>query len=308
MDFNLIIQAKQGLQKSQEQRHLQSSQLYEKGKQLVREALSPSINKHKLKQTVDCFSKGIQSNYKNASNYWGMGYLFLSLNQPLKSIPYIRSGLEIEPLSSLGQALMRQAQSGLIPVGKKSKFIAPEKDDDFEQLYEDTANALMRLLKELLAEPFCTAPPTLEPEILVKIKSKHDEYLARQTKLAKDIQVLDQEIDISDLEIHVATIQRKLKQLENSYSLQALFLEINSQIQNEMEAVNHLIEKVEGILSLNKTLSEDNEIQILMDRCDFIADRLDDLGSKNIEITILEQSYMKYVSRLELLQDLLEEN
>ena len=85
-DFATLTQARQGLQKSDQLRHQQSAELYTQGRQLIREAFLPPVNKAKLKQATDCFAKGIQANYKNPANYFGMGFLFLLITQPLPSM------------------------------------------------------------------------------------------------------------------------------------------------------------------------------------------------------------------------------
>lgn len=311
LDFSAINQAQQGLQKKDEARHQKSKQLYEQGRQWVREALLQPINKTKFKQAVDCFSNGIQSNYKNPDNYWGLGFLFLALNQPLKSLPYLKSGLELAPQSRLGKALLQQAQTGLVSVGpKKHLEMKPAESEpyfiDFDQLHDETANSILALLKKLLSTP--QAVFSLEHHFFAVLKTQYEADLIQQQALAHDVEILDAEIDVSNLQIHIATIQRKLKHMHYFIACQSDFLDLHAQIQTALSLVEQQIELISGIYTPTAIASWDNSLHQMLDECDRIADRLDDLSEKKVDISLLEQSYTHYVARLATLQDLFEEH
>ena len=311
LDFAALSQARQGLQKNQNQRHEQSKQLYQQGRDFIRDAFIPPINKTKFKQAVDCFSKGIQCNFKNADNYWGMGFLFLSLNQPLKSIPYLKSGLEIETQSRLGQALLQQAQSGLVSVGQKNNIEKQTHSSDpylidFDQLYEETATSILGLLKQLLS----TMPMDLSLDSKNRgfLDAQYQAYQTQFETFTHELQILDAEIDVSDLALQMASVQRKLKQMKDFMALQSLFLNIHDQIENEVSVLNQQIELIGGILNPSALKGWDESLQAMLDQCDLIADRLDDLSARNVDISLLEQAYTKYVARLSYFQELLEDH
>jgi chorismate-pyruvate lyase len=51
----------------------------------------------------------------------------------------------------------------------------------------------------------------------------------------------------------------------------------------------------------------EENLQVLLDHCDSVADRLDELESKKINIHPLQTPYQHYAEQLERFQDVLEE-
>ena len=315
LDFATLNQAKQGLAKSDQQRHQQSAELYAQGRQLIRESLGEMIHKAKLKQATDCFSKGIQLHYKNPDNYLGMGFLFLLLNQPREALPYLKTALELKPDSELGQELLRQAQRIATPNSSPPLPSAPppvpgtgipQNSRDYDDLYDATEAALMLALKTVMSDPILGWQPAPEISQLQQIESQLALYQGQVAHFNQQLQILDEEIEVSDLRRNLGMIDRALQRLVTQASLFGQFVTLAQDIQQHQEQALALTEAAHAQAEPAQIAALEMQAQALLDHCDHVADQLDALDGKAIDIGPLQPLYQGYVNQLEALQDALE--
>lgn len=316
LDFATLNQAKQGLAKSDQQRHQQSAELYTQGRQLIRESLGDVVNKAKLKQATDCFSKGIQYNYKNPDNYLGMGFLFLLLNQPREALPYLKTALALKPDSELGQELLRQAQRVATPgsasltpsPSSPAPVIAnPEHARDYDDLYDATEAALRLALKTVMSDPILGLQPAPDATQLQHIHSQLALYQGQIAHFTHQLQILDEEIEVSDLRRTLGMIDRAVQRLVTKAALFEQFVTLAQDVQQHQEQALALTETAHTTTEPSLIAHLETQLQTLLDHCDHMADQLDAFDGKAIDIGTLQPIYQAYVSQLENLQDALEE-
>jgi tetratricopeptide (TPR) repeat protein len=314
-DFATLTQAKQGLQKSDQLRHQQSVELYTQGRQLIREAFLPPVNKAKLKQATDCFAKGIQANYKNPANYFGMGFLFLLITQPLQALPYLKAGLELEPGSELGKELLQQAQSGVAQpkttpqalVQHIPQFDKPASEMDFDDLYDSTEAAIMLFLKQMMTDEVLGLTPSPNPKQLEVVQTKLNRFQEKTHEFNHRLQILDQEMEVSDLRQQLGTIDKALQRILSLSQLFEQFIEIHQDIQKHADLTDEIMAESQVTDDPQDIEVLEENLQVLLDHCDSVADRLDELESKKINIHPLQTPYQHYAEQLERFQDVLEE-
>lgn len=317
LDFATLTQARQGLQKSDSLRHQQSAEMYTQGRQLIRDSLRQPVDKAKLKQATDCFTKGIQANYKNPSNYFGMGFLFLLINQHHQALPYINSGLDLEPKSELGKELLRQARVVTQPT-QAPKVPAPQlpqvtqveqatEEMDFDDLYDNTESALMLFLRQLMADEVMFLSPSPNPKQLDLLHAKLKIFQDKMQEFNQRLQILDQEIEVSGLKQHLGKIDKAVQRISTLMRLCEQFLDIHQDIQKHTDLTVTIITEAQTTEDPNDIAVLEENLQVLLDHCDCIADRLDELDAKKINISPLQSPYQQYAEQLERFQDVLEE-
>ena len=314
-DFATLTQARQGLQKSDQLRHQQSAELYTQGRQLVREAMTKPMDKDKLKVATDCFAKGIQANYKNPANYLGMGFLFLLIGQSRQAIPYIRSGLDLEPGSELGKELLLQAQQDRFPkTDQKSdqlklpQLLKPSAEIDFDEFYDSTQAAVKLFLRLIMMDEVLGYSPSPDLLQLDLISSKLNQFQEKAQEFNQQLQILDQEMEISDLRQQLIIIEKAIQRINSLKQLFEQFIEIDQDIKKHIDITHDVISQSQTTENENDLEALEENLQVLLDHCDSVADRLDDLEAKNIDINSLHSTYKDYVELLEHYQDVLEEN
>lgn len=318
LDFASLTQARQGLQATESNRHQASQALYVQGRQLIREALNSPVDKAKLKQATDCFTKGIQANYKHAANYLGMGFLFLLIGQPRQALPYIKSGLDLEPASELGKELLEQAQNGLLPktVPKSAPNLAlaslPQleqspADIDYDDLYDSTEAAIMLFLKQIMTDEVLGLVPAPNPKQLHLLQAKLSLFQDKTQEFNQHLQILDQEMEVSDLRLHLSTIDKALQRIIALSQVFEQFLEIHQDIQKHSSLTDEIMAESQATEDPQDIEVLEENLQTLLDHCDSVADRLDELDAKQVNISPLQTPYQHYAEQLERFQDVLEE-
>ncbi|PIQ23932.1 hypothetical protein COW64_21650 [bacterium (Candidatus Blackallbacteria) CG18_big_fil_WC_8_21_14_2_50_49_26] len=314
LDFATLTQAKQGLQKSDQLRHQQSEDLYTQGRQLIREAMKQPVNKAKLRQATDCFVKGIQTNYKNPANYFGMGFLFLLINQPLQALPYLKAGLELEPRSGLGNELLEQAQKVVQPKmapktqeSQLPQLETPSAEIDFDDLYDSTEAAIMLFLRQIMTDEVLGLEPTPDTQQFEMLQSKLKRFQDKTHEFNQRLQILDQEMEVSDLRQQLSTLDKALQRIISLSQLFEQFIEIHQDIQKHTDLTNEIMAESQATDDPNDIEVLEENLQVLLDHCDSVADRLDELDAKRINISPLQSPYQRYTEQLERFQDVLEE-
>jgi hypothetical protein len=314
LDFATLTQARQGLQKSDSLRHQQSAELYAQGRQLIREAIKQAVDKTKLKQATDCFAKGIQANYKNPSNYFGMGFLFLLIAQPRQALPYLKAGLDLEPGSKLGNELLQQAQKGVQPktaqkpnIPQLSQLDKPSDEIDFDDLYDSTEAAIMLFLKQILTDEVLGFAPSPNPKQLALLQSKLKLFQEKTQEFSQRLQILDQEMEVTDLRQQLSAIDKALQRMLTMRQLFEQFIEIHQDIQKHTDLTDEIMAESQATDDPNDIEVLEENLQVLLDHCDSVADRLDELDAKKVNIHPLQAPYQHYAEQLERFQDVLEE-
>jgi len=313
LDFATLTQARQGLQKSDSLRHQQSAELYAQGRQLIREAIKQAVDKTKLKQATDCFAKGIQANYKNPANYFGMGFLFLLIAQPRQALPYLKAGLDLEPGSELGKELLQQAQKGQPKTAQKplepqsAQFAKPAAEMDFDDLYDSTEAAIMLFLKQIMTDEVLGFAPSPNPKQLALLQSKLKLFQEKTQEFSQRLHILDQEMEVTDLRKQLSAIDKALQRIISLSQLFEQFIEIHQDIQKHTDITDEIMAESQATDDPNDIEVLEENLQVLLDHCDSVADRLDEMDAKKINIHPLQTPYQHYAEQLERFQDVLEE-
>ncbi|MGE3725590.1 MAG: hypothetical protein AB7I41_08575 [Candidatus Sericytochromatia bacterium] len=314
LDFASLTQARQGLNASETIRHQESQTCYEQGRQCVREGIRPPVNKAKLKEASQHFAKGMALNYKNAANYFGMGFLFLLIAEPKQALPVIKAGLEHAPDSVLGQVLFEQAQNTLLPkaAAPVERPLLPQiesasEDLDFDELYDQTEAALLLFMKLILSDEVLGLKPTPNGKQLRALQAKLTDFEAKTCAFEDRLKIIDQEIEVQDLQVHLGQIHKVLTRLKTLSTQFEAFLDIQAEIDKHRELTEQIMSETESTADPADIPVLEENLQTLLDHCDGIADRLDELETQRVDISPLNPPYTHYAEQLERFQDLLEE-
>ncbi|PKL80664.1 MAG: hypothetical protein CVV27_00040 [Candidatus Melainabacteria bacterium HGW-Melainabacteria-1] len=316
LNFATLNQARQGLQASEQKHHQQSAELYLQGRALTREGLQDPIDKAKLTEASGCYARGIQLDYRNPTNYLGMAFLFLLLDQPAEALPFIKSALEIEPASELGQEMMQQAQEDLSKlVGKKSSVAVPvthaplpsEGPIDYDAIYDRTEASIMLFLKEILTDEVLGYQPIPDPKRLKHLRQKHEVFQTRTLALHEQLEILDREMESGELRQHLSKVEQALKRLGSLEQLFEQFIELHADILKHSDLTQDVMTESQSTEDPEDIPVLEENLNVLLDHCDSVADRLEALENQRHDIAPLQSPYQSYSEQLEQFQDILEE-
>jgi hypothetical protein len=120
------------------------------------------------------------------------------------------------------------------------------------------------------------------------------------------IQTLEKEFDVMDLRHKIRPLNVLWKRHKQSLDLACAYASILGEIETELKRVNALIQKVQdpGLMS---ELEREQELEAILDQCDRMADKLDDLNKQGQDIQKLEIPYNQWIEKVTDLQGLLDE-
>lgn len=306
IDFAAISQARQGLKARQDNRQSDSAALYEQGRALVAEAQA-DFDKQLLKQAADCFARGIQSYYGNPSNYLGMAYLFLLLGQAAKASPYLKSALELDPSSELGQQLLLQAQRAQTPEAARRPQGAHSGHMpgavDVDEIYDQIEAAVQTFIRQLRNRPFWQMPPVIDAESYRALRREYESIEAQKRSFFERISTLEREIETAGLAQALNQVHPALQVLSGLLRASEKFMEIQRESRAHASTVLALLTRLQKGGQIAP-----EQVEALLDHCDGLADKLDALEAEGLEISVLKPEYRQFLRKLEALQDALEEN
>lgn len=318
LDFASLNQARQGLQQSGEQRHQQAAALYEQGRLHIREALVQPLDRDRLRQAAGCFGKGMQLHSRNPANFIGMAFLLLLTGQAPQAIPYIRTALELEPESQLARELLEQAQRPPRRPGRKhdvqplsqpvSQSVPAFDKIDYDALYDATQTEIQILIRQISAQELLTQKPTPDPAKLVQLQDLRADLKLRHADFLELAETIETELDVNLLRQQLGALEAVLRRLEGQIRLFRRFIAILQDIAKHISLTNTVIQAAQNARDPADLPGFEKTLQDLLDHCDQIADQLDELEARHIDIALLYRPYKAYLERIEEYQDALEES
>jgi predicted RNase H-like nuclease (RuvC/YqgF family) len=255
-------------------------------------------NRELLKKAADAFSLAIQYDRSNPAPYLGLAYLFILVKDTVNAAPYLAEARRLSP-----------EHPDLMTLDKLLKPTSKTQDSAFENAQTDVRyESLERVIRQTLLQYLQNQPqPSIEPQLFLNLQAQHAGLQQTFEQLQEQIQEIQAEIDTFELERQINPLQKQLKAFESALLVSQAYLRLRSEILKNLERIEALHQKIayESQLSAIRQLEE--EIEILLDRCDGIADQLDGYHEKGYDISAVEKYYNDLCQKLEFLQDKVEE-
>lgn len=299
--FNLIDK-----KNPREKRHKQAEELFQKGVELLtRSRANQFKDKGQVKQACECFLKSIQYNRRDTRPHLFLAYTMMVFQDNQEALVYVKNALAIEPENSdaiaLRDLIVAQAKASMKKETEtviSSQLNLPEKGSeiDYDILYDQTEALIIEKVKELM----CTQERdqlAIKPEKLSHLKKKFLSLRELYMHVFMQIDIIDQEIDTTELRATVKPLSTLFKRCEKVYLQSRKLFEIDQMIRSEIAIVEHYL------LALRQKPISSETLESRLDRCDAIADQLDDLEAKGIPIKMLESGYEMLLKKLTTLQD-----
>lgn len=263
-------------------------------------------DKAPLKQAMRLFIQAARQRRTYVEPYIGLAYLSLLIDQKEVAQKYLQTALKIEPQNEDALRLQNYITEGP-EESPTDSFSLPEleKPLDHDQLYDQLEKTLFHWIRELMK----LEPPvaTLKPEDLETLQARTDELESRVLSFERQIGSLDKEFDTSEL-------RRRMRPLEVMLQRGQRALEVSEQMQLIQKQVQGLAETVKAINARLQNPTADllarleNEMESVMDSCDWVADRLEQLDGQGHDISQLEHNYNILAAMIDQIRDVMDEH
>ncbi|MBT9544324.1 MAG: hypothetical protein IV090_02955 [Candidatus Sericytochromatia bacterium] len=249
-----------------------------------------------LKKAADAFAISVQYNRKNPQPLIGLAYLFLLVKDAKSAAPYLAQAAQLAPdhpdLVALNQWLL----------GKTPERPADlESDLHFEQVERLISQSVQQYLQ---LHPL----PSIEPQVFLRLQQQQWALRELCERLHSQITGLQTENESFGLDYQLAPLWEKLKTFEVAVQVSQDYLRLIKGIQTDISAIEDLSQTLQ--LRSEQALLDalEQKLELFLDRCDAIADQLDDYDRQGFEIAGVEKYYQSLCQKIELLQESVEDN
>lgn len=288
-------------------RHSEADLLCKQAYYLIAEAEAGDFaEKALLKQALQLFTQAARQQRRYPEPYIGLAYLAILLEQRVQAQRYLQTVLSLAPQhADAAQLLHYLSHPPETPSAWPSPAASalPQTPADLDQLHEQLEHQLYAFVRQLMQQP----PPEagFENATVAELRTQSE-------SLAAQIQVFEQQLVLLEGEFDTADLRRRLRPAEAIYrryqaalTSSELQMTIHGEIIQLIETVRHLWPEFTAPHAAPRSTLE-SQLEKLMDRCDWLADRLDELGAEQA-LETLEYRYHALVNMLEELREKLDE-
>lgn len=304
-----------------EQRQQKSFDHCRKGFECLMQAEQQGFrNKQLLQQACDAFAEAIANDRLAPEAYFGMGYLLYLLKDYTRAMPYLTEAIRLAPEQPDARELLEmihqenKAPKSQAPVIRPAPVEVPPEPDtgaddqlDYDRLYDKVEAHILSEVSKVAAGVLRPPVPSLDLEEIEKFNRLMHKHQGILKDIHAQLHILEEEIDISDL-------RGRLKPLEIAVKRYQQVLQVSHEMREIQQGIQGLMERLPG---LNQQLYDarnhedlgilERLIEVLMDMCDQMADRLDEFEKKKYPVQPLIQSYETFVSEVGNLHDQFDE-
>jgi chromosome segregation ATPase len=270
-------------------------------------------NPAELKKAFRDLVKAIQYNRRNSAAYMGCAYLQVMAKNEAMARKYLQELLKIEPEHAAAQDLLQfitkqgKAPAKLPTLAAQSPLqLKPEppKEQDLDALYDQVEAHLMGLQKQLLGLS-ALLKPSLKPEATEALRQEQQHLQALLKGLNRQIEMIDQEIETTELRQQIRPFETLLKRAESVLTIAHEMAELQTRMESAEERLKHLSDRLKGKeMGLS---SAEAELESIMDLCDACADEIDSLENAKHDVSELVPLYENLINQLESSRDLIED-
>lgn len=295
----------QQIQQRHAQRGDQFAHLYLTAVNLL-EQYSKSNAQETLKLAMKKVLEAMDAKPNRPEPYLFLAYIFHCSDQQPKALKYLHVAEELG--ANLPQIeLIRE----MILTASTAPNLLPDESQKVTDVHSEL-DILHDKVSALIDAQTRQAPPkalvpTLDPRLFLELQNQHQSLLNFVTDMNSQIDILDQEIDVSDLHLKLKPFEVQLQGLDNSLKVSKEMLHLKQVVARMNNQLTDLRRKlVPGISSTNLAELED-QLEHFLDDCDHLADALDSYSDKGYQIGPVEADYELLVLRVESVQESFDE-
>lgn len=294
-------------QSLQNERQRRFDRLYRMGAEYLRRARKEQFqNRALVKRAAICFGQAIENNRRDPRPLVKLAYISLVFRDAKLATRHLNEALRLEP----GNAEAKKLQAHLEKQSTQALRNLKQKDQGLtlksvrrlqestpvqgENLYLQTQQLIQAQIRESF-ELMQGIRPTLVGINLNKYEQIYQQLEANYDTISRQLDQLEAEgIQIEPLERELQKLEINLNQLEDTCKLSRQMMTLKKIAQSETERVQDWNLQLETNPTVELKASLDAQFDAVMERCDALADELDELEGSGFDI----QPLMKYYQQL----------
>lgn len=253
-----------------------------------------------LKKAADAFGISVQYNRKNPQPLMGLAYLFLLVKDPRSAAPYLAQAAQLAPdhpdLIVLNHWLLGKSPDQ--PAESASDLQSDQHYEEIERLISASVQQYLQL------HPL----PSIEPQLYLRLQEQQVALRQRCESLHAQLNAVQTNNESFGLEYQLKPLWEKLKAFEVAVQISREYVSLVKSIQTDISVVEDFNLRLQ-LRAEEALLNElEQKLESWLDRCDAIADQLDDYDRQGFEISQVEKYYQSLCQKIEYLQESVEDN
>lgn len=240
---------------------------------------------------------------KNAEANAYFAYLLHLFQEPQKAYFYAQMACQLEPEVDEYLDLREAIESELDPRVSTEEQHSDVFLEEIELAYEEVEAYLHEWVHRIMQEKPLVA--TLVLPALEQLKQRAAQHQRALKTFKLQLNQLETEHDVQGLYHKLRPLEVRERQYQQVISISQVFYDLHSDIVRSGTSTAKLLHSLK-----NRQLAlkdAEDKMEIVLDDCDRIADRLDDLDGKGNDISPVEPDYQELVASIAILQDYLED-
>lgn len=219
------------------------------------------------------------------------------LKKALHFDPRLQPALELLLYIEEPQTILSRAREEIAEL----EFSQRKRDEtDFDHLHESVQLLIDTSIVQLTLNQHPI--PALTDVELAELTHRHDQLNSLLERIRRQLAQLEREIDTSDLHARLTPLEALIRRYQQAIGLSGRFRDLLAEI-------NRLRLRARLLMQHFKMLKE-SDLAIfytILDGCEALADRLDELNGLGVDIQPVESVYLDLISYVGQLQDLFDE-
>lgn len=271
-------------------------------------------NRELLAEAADSFLAAIQHHRQNTEAYVGMAYLLWVLGDEARAYAYLEEGLRTQPShpdvhrliqTMSGQSVTEARRAGAserplpsLPAtgsGLAAPNASAGERSGLEQRIQRIQTRIAQTIQQVNAEDTRLIRPTINVHEIERLQEARTAWETLYYEILSEIDTLDTFHLRVMLTCELTPLQDRILDYQSVQECSAELLGLDDQIQ----AVHGDVRQTYGDFLAQKPGMYDALLESYYDRCDELADALDELERKNIPVRVLDSHYQQLVDRVE---------
>ena len=324
MDLNQLTDIQQKKAKQGQERALVSSAACDAGFQCLASAFKAENSvrsRQLLMQAYDSFQNALELQRTNPEPYVGLSYLLTTMEQYDNALVYLEEAGRLCPTYPNIQVMRQSIETAkqkkdkqrrtltstaktprLEPPAPKFKPIVPA-GLDYDSLYDQTENQIGQRVHQIMRENRLPLSPTINSKELELILGQRKQWLKWQQEIRNTLNTLDQEIDISPLQLQLKPFEMMLRRYTQFIEASQRLIDLKQRIRDESALVLSQIREGQGVADPSDVAILRENLESILDQCDKIADQMDAVEAMGFDNSVLMADYDKLIRYVEALQE-----
>lgn len=262
-----------------------------------------------LVEACECFMEAMRLNHHAPEPCIGMAYLLLLLGEYHQAFGYVTEALSLEPENEDAHVLSKEIQRALAAQYEFVEEDPEESEDapDFDLLYDQ----LQAQIKNEVHHASTLPPNWLDISgqrfQIEKTERRYIELRQGQEDILDQCTQLEAEIDCSALRQMMRPLDIILNRCKTSLTQSWQLVQLDEMMKAHIEWLNKTLKQFNLRQELMPTDFSQKRFEYLLEDCDALADQLDELEQRQIEISALVSQYEILADGIAQLQDLLDQ-